>query len=1216
MKRGIMGYLSLNFFDSFQTTLDGKSLSGFRSAKVQGLLAYIALTNPQIHSREVLAALLWPEEPDSVAKKNLRQSLYQLRQVLNETVDQEGAHLLVTRSTVQFNPDSAFSLDVADFLNYLKNDQPEHAIPLFKGELLAGFSCDSLPFEEWLREEQERLHRLALDALFELTARSLERADYASAQDLAQRQLALEPWREEAHRQLMQALALLGERSAALAQYESCKQVLEEELGVQPAVETENLAARIRDQQLERSSPRVSELPVDRQQLIIPFIGRKSEHGALSKAYQRAVNGDAQVVALLGEAGIGKTRLAQNFLDWAATQGADILRGRAFGTSGRLSYQPLTQVLRQRLEQVNAPEDLLSDLWLTQLTRILPELRDRYPDLPAPTQEEAAARQHLFEAITRLILALAERAPLVIFIDDWHWADAASLDVLHYAAVRLKEEQAPALVLLTIRQEDLKESSHLQTWLMRLKHDAACKQISLASFSRTETERLIRRIIASMKDDMDETPTNDEETVQLNKFTHRLFEETDGQPFFLVEMLRALAEEGLFLADSNSKTWRVDWQKFNEQALDSSSLVLPGISEIIQGWLERISTNAGALLAATAVLDQDASFERLCRVAGIDETQALPALDELLDRRLLIESEKTSRISNLDPTYSFSHQKVGEVVYRQAGAARRRILHRRAFEALRETAAPAAELALHALNAGLMAEAIQYSIIAGNEAMHLLATRVAIAHYETAMQLAEQMSWPDFISGADRQDLYTNLGRAYELTEAWKQAQEMYQTMFDYAQTIQAPAMECLALNHLATVHINGSKTPQQAIPLLEQARRVAEQSGDQRGLAETEWNLSIAARMQQDTQLSRQHGEQALALARQLGHPQLLARCLNSLAYVHGRLRQWDKVKAYAREASDLYRAAGNRILEADSQRMLGWSQLCSGRPHESLATLRETLSFSRQIENLWGEAEASWRLAGALLELGQYGEAVRLSRRATQQTRRVGQPTMIQLALTTWGAVQRSLMALEAARETLLEALDIYKETESSGFRGWILSELCASYALSGDWDQAYIYARELLAFRDDTLPPMGITGWYETEALLRGGDGDMARAEDERLAGFVENNRRQCLPWLRSQAVLAQWDGDIDQAIIRLETARNLAQEIGLPGEEWPILDALGTLYAGQGDQDQAQRAWNTSANILHRLAESIDEEEMRTGFLESRVIQRILETGIGSAKNDEV
>jgi hypothetical protein len=106
-----------------------------------------------------------------------------------------------------------------------------------------------------------------------------------------------------------------------------------------------------------------------------------------------------------------------------------------------------------------------------------------YPDLSEPTQEETTARQHLFEAISRLGQALAERSPLVLFFDDWHWADAASLDVLHYAALRWSEEQAPILVLLTLRQEALTESSDLQTWWARLKHDVPCEQVNLATAS-------------------------------------------------------------------------------------------------------------------------------------------------------------------------------------------------------------------------------------------------------------------------------------------------------------------------------------------------------------------------------------------------------------------------------------------------------------------------------------------------------------------------------------------------------------------------------------------------------------------------------------------------------------------------------------------------------------------------------------------------------------
>jgi hypothetical protein len=223
------------------------------------------------------------------------------------------------------------------------------------------------------------------------------------------------------------------------------------------------------------------------------------------------------------------------------------------------------------------------------------------------------------------------------------------------------------------------------------------------------------------------------------------------------------------------------------------------------------------------------------------------------------------------------------------------------------------------------------------------------------------------------------------------------------------------------------------------------------------------------------------------------------------------------------------------------------------------------------------------------------------------VGIPTMGVLALSTWGAVQRTVMALESARETLLEVLAESTEKGLTGFADWALAELCALHALGRDWDQAYVYARQTLQSRgDESLLPMGLTGWYEIEALLRGGDGDLARAEVERLGKIVGNNRRYRLPLLRSQAVLTQWDGDTDQAITRLQAAAASAQEIGLPGEEWSILSALGALYAGQGDQAKAQWAWQASASIILSLAETIEEEDLRAGFLTADPVRPILET----------
>jgi tetratricopeptide (TPR) repeat protein len=203
---------------------------------------------------------------------------------------------------------------------------------------------------------------------------------------------------------------------------------------------------------------------------------------------------------------------------------------------------------------------------------------------------------------------------------------------------------------------------------------------------------------------------------------------------------------------------------------------------------------------------------------------------------------------------------------------------------------------------------------------------------------------------------------------------------------------------------------------------------------------------------------------------------------------------------------------------------------------------------------------------------------------------------------------MALESARETLLEALAQSAEEGLTGFGDWPLAELCALFALAGDWGQAHVYARQtLLSREDDSLLPMGLIGWYETEALLRGGDDDLARAEVERLGKTLGKNRRYRLPWLRSLAVLAQWDGDTDRAIRHLQAAVALGQEIGLPGEEWSILGALGALYAGQGDQAEAQRAWKAAAGIILSLAETIDEEDLRAGFLAAEAVRGILEIG---------
>jgi predicted ATPase len=234
----------------------------------------------------------------------------------------------------------------------------------------------------------------------------------------------------------------------------------------------------------------------------------------------------------------------------------------------------------------------------------------------------------------------------------------------------------------------------------------------LRELNQRETEQLIETLLA---------PDAEHTDARLPHFMAWLFAETDGQPLFLTETLKALVDEGLVQATALPSTgsrqaiWRVDWSKFDEQ--EASRRVLHGVQEIIRAWLARITPQAKDVLAAAAILAQHASFEHLCHVAGLDEVRAIEALDELLGKQLLHERVGATAASLHGPAYSLSHQKVSDVVYAEAGGARRRLMHRRAFEALRSSEKPAADLAHHALNAGLLTEAIQHSLIAGNAAM-------------------------------------------------------------------------------------------------------------------------------------------------------------------------------------------------------------------------------------------------------------------------------------------------------------------------------------------------------------------------------------------------------------------------------------------------------------------------------------------------------------------
>jgi hypothetical protein len=273
----------------------------------------------------------------------------------------------------------------------------------------------------------------------------------------------------------MQLQFATGNRIAALKTYQTYQDVLMAELSVKPSPYMVSQSEFIRKATAPRGrltrEPVVTRPPFARSLLEVPFVGRGVQLNRLMSLYEKASVGQPQVVVIEGEAGIGKSRLAAAFIAWARAQGAGVLEGRAFKSYQHLAYQPILGPLRVRLEQELDLRQLLHNTWLAELSRLLPELRERYPDLPPPTVDEVFDPSRFFEALARLGEAYAARTPLLIFIDDLQWTDKATLDLFQYLGRQWTERSTPVMLLLSRRTETRSMDPWLVEWFAYLKRD-------------------------------------------------------------------------------------------------------------------------------------------------------------------------------------------------------------------------------------------------------------------------------------------------------------------------------------------------------------------------------------------------------------------------------------------------------------------------------------------------------------------------------------------------------------------------------------------------------------------------------------------------------------------------------------------------------------------------------------------------------------------------
>ncbi len=1218
----------------------------FPTRKTLALFLYL-IVEGGMHSREKLATLFWPESDSAHSRGALRYTLAYLRAALREKANENTSHMHVERLSLGVDVHSALEVDCwrvhSAFLHahsssgkmqYQVHEQQstilqlQAAVAYYRGPFLEGFSLGDAPaFDDWVGVQRNIWHQRLSTILNQLVQLQMDKGDLIAAVETASVWVAHDPLNELAYQQLMSIQAALGERDAALRTYTACQTLLARELNISPAEEITEMAERIRKGEgVHHTQPTVSPLLGHRSSFVSfvgPLIGRRDAYTMLTQQYHLVSQGQSQCVILEGEAGIGKTRLATDFLTWATTQGAEVLHGQAFESGGHLPYQPLVEALRTSLKKhENVLNELLSDVLLAELSHILPELRVRYPHVPPFTQDEVVARIRLFEAIMHLSRVLAKGKPLVLFIDDVHWTDAISLDVLQYLGRRWQEEQVAVLLLVSLRSEELYTRQAVTTWLSTIERSLPMTRLPLKRLSYEETVHLVQHVEDAHRKENKEVRTIPQvmppqaHVKREETLSEWVFRETQGNPFYVLETLTALLDKGLLTSHPLTPgTWMHDFVIAVQQERTLHHFLPPRIEMVIRSRILSLTPTALKLLMAGAVLGDDFTFEQLCFVADVAEDIGLQALDEVVQRHVLCISD-SGRDRMTPECYLFTHEKIRDVVYTEAGETRRRLFHQRAFLSLQVSGFPPATLAYHALRAKLAEPAFHLSIAAGEAAMQVFALQDAIAFYEQARQVATTLEdvTPQHTHRRirEQQHLFLRLGRAYELVVLWEQAKTVYQNMLTFAREVHDPGMEWKALTRLAVVLTQQAFDVNIVKLLLLQARQVATASGNVEGRAETAWHLAQLGGYARDLAAYIGQGEQALQVARDLGVIEQFVDGANGIALTNAQVQRWEETAVYqeeaityAEEASQLYATLGEHIMEINTHCLLAAACVQGGRPQSALSAARTARALSVRIDNTWGRVYSTLPLSWSLQECGEYEQALEIAQEGVTSARTMDNRQLLCRNLAALGFVyEEALLQGENAYAAYQEALALNRTFPGQPYEEVLTAKLCAACILLDKWEEAYAYALEAIAARSKPVTLLtGATRWYETQALLRQGDVKHAQEDIQVFGRRIGENRRYRIPYLRSLAVLAQWQEEREKAVEHLQAATQLAEAIGVPSDQWQIDVALAELYHLNGKKELADWAFARAATVVRELTKKIRNESLRAHFLMTPQVQSL-------------
>jgi DNA-binding SARP family transcriptional activator len=686
--------LRLELLGGFRLFVDGHPALRPPSVRQQQLITFLVLhgRNAPI-LRQRIAGSLWPESNDAQALTNLRRELHHLREgwpSLEALVD-AGPRTLAWRGEIRTVVDLVAFEAATD--RGLTGDRSalQEAARLYKGDLLP--DCTG----EWIDGDRERLRQRAEKVLTRLVSLLEQDLAFGDAIEHAQQLLRIDQLNEQAWCALMRCYARRGERGTALHVYQQCAALLKKELGIQPSAATRVTYREILD--LDAEAPVIPAAP---RTAVYPLVGRRDEWHALLHAWHAAEAGRPRLFLIRGEAGIGKTRLAEELVDWCGLNSTSAATARCYAGEGRLAYAPLAAWLKS--EALQSALMKLDAAAVTDVARLRPELIVTRPEVSAPDQHlESWQRLRFFEALAQ---AFRSAAPLVLVVDDLQWADADTIDWLRYFLRSASDTRC--LVVGTVRAEEEQDNPPLERLLGYLEDDDLLTAIALGPLDRAATAQLAGEVAEHPLDEI------------AVAFT---FRETEGHPLFIVERGR---------------------MELARQPGGAGEEALPRVQSVVAARLALLSEEARAAAEVAAAVGRDFQFDILAEASDLEEDALVRALDELWRRHIV-------RVQ-ADERWDFSHDRIREVAYAGIGPARRRLIHRRIAQAMELLFADrlddvSASIAVHLDRGGQPARAVPFLERAAAVATRVSASEEAIRCLTHALWLVEKLP-----AGRDRDE--------------------------------------------------------------------------------------------------------------------------------------------------------------------------------------------------------------------------------------------------------------------------------------------------------------------------------------------------------------------------------------------------------------------------------------------------------------------------------